>query len=587
MVFRSNNDRSRREGGARGSWDVRRGSADAAAHRASRRHAQASARYSNAAHSRKATAPSQSRVNRREIPHEVVHGARESTFGMGSGGVSGGTSGGAAGGTSGGVSGGTSGVSPHVENMSRRSGNAAGANISNRRHAKRANRGYVDQILPATVSGESAGAYSRRMNRRDFGQKIQRESSLKRLAFILAALVLIVGIGAAAAYFAFFASVDAKLSAGGDEELASSLVAVEQGQPFYTFLSADLNDTNGSNDIDAALLARYDESTGQVTLVAIPSNVRITSEDSQVSLSSVLANGKASSVVDAVSALTGVKISHYIHVDKTGFSQIVDELGGISVTVREVVDDPLAGSIYLSPGDQILDGASAAVYLAASNYRKGVETQLACQLDFARVFATRFFAREGGFALDGNLDALADHLVTDMTARDMQSYFDKLQGIDGEAIYTAQIEGSEKKTTVHGQSITLFYPSASDVSALMESVEEGADPGVLQQQEQEQGASVDKDSFEITVRNGSGITGGATSLAQVLSDAGFIVAETGNADSYVYTETLVVYLDPEYKDACEAVVQALGMGRVVNGVNGYTFNTQVLVVLGSDWKPTS
>ena len=83
------------------------------------------------------------------------------------------------------------------------------------------------------------------------------------------------------------------------------------------------------------------------------------------------------------------------------------------------------------------------------------------------------------------------------------------------------------------------------------------------------------------------MTGGATTLAQILTDAGFTVAETGNADSYVYTETLVIYLDPEYKQACEAVVQALGIGRVVNGLNGYTFDTEVLVVLGSDWKPLS
>ena len=162
---------------------------------------------------------------------------------------------------------------------------------------------------------------------------------------------------------------------------------------------------------------------------------------------------------------------------------------------------------------------------------------------------------------------------------------DELQGTNGSAIYVAQIEGSEQSSTAHGYTAKLFYPTASSVTNLMAKVDEGSDPSVLTQQNQ--AASVDKGSFEITVRNGSGMTGGATSLAQILTDAGFTVAETGNADSYVYTETLVIYLDPAYKEACEAVVQALGTGRVVNGINGYTFDTEVLVVLGSDWKPLS
>ena len=479
----------------------------------------------------------------------------------------------------------TTGVTPHVEDLSRRSGNAMNAKRSARRNGKQSNRRYVNQIAPSTLSGESAGAYSRRMNRRDFGQEIRRKSRLKRVGFILAALVLIVGIGAVAAYVAFFASVDAKLAAGSDSNLSAALTAPEQNQPFYVLLSADLNDTNGNNNIDALLLARVDQSAKHITLVAIPSNLVTTTGNSQATLSSLLTSSGASSVVNAVSSLTGVKIAHYLHIDKAGFVSIIDALGGVSVVVSEVVDDPAAGSIYLSAGEQVLNGASAAVYVAAHNYKNGAETQLACQLDFARALTTRFFSSTGGFVLEGKLDELASHVVTDLSARELQDYLNTLQGISGEELYTAQIEGYEQKSTQGNSTETLFYPTSSSVTSLMATVDAGNDPSVLQQQEET--VSVDKESFEITVRNGSGMTGGATTLAQILTDAGFTVAETGNADSYVYTETLVIYLDPEYKQACEAVVQALGIGRVVNGLNGYTFDTEVLVVLGSDWKPLS
>ena len=98
---------------------------------------------------------------------------------------------------------------------------------------------------------------------------------------------------------------------------------------------------------------------------------------------------------------------------------------------------------------------------------------------------------------------------------------------------------------------------------------------------------VDPGSFTITVRNGSGVTGGASQIADALKDRGFDVTETGNTDTYAYDETLVVYNDDAYEAAAETVVSSLGMGRTVAGAGFYTFDTDVLVVLGKDWKPTS
>ena len=56
---------------------------------------------------------------------------------------------------------------------------------------------------------------------------------------------------------------------------------------------------------------------------------------------------------------------------------------------------------------------------------------------------------------------------------------------------------------------------------------------------------------------------------------------------YVYDETLVVYNDDAFEAAAETVVASLGLGRTVPGAGFYTFDTDVLVVLGKDWKPTS
>ena len=87
------------------------------------------------------------------------------------------------------------------------------------------------------------------------------------------------------------------------------------------------------------------------------------------------------------------------------------------------------------------------------------------------------------------------------------------------------------------------------------------------------------------MRNGAGITGAASQMADQLRASGFDVADVGNTDSPVYEETLVIYRDPTFEQAAQSVASALTSGRVINGGDYYTFDTDVLVVLGADWKP--
>ena len=96
---------------------------------------------------------------------------------------------------------------------------------------------------------------------------------------------------------------------------------------------------------------------------------------------------------------------------------------------------------------------------------------------------------------------------------------------------------------------------------------------------------MDPASFTITVRNGAGITGAAQQMADQLAAGGFVVDEVGNTDSPAYDETLIIYKDEANEAAAQTVAAALTSGRVVNGGDYYSFDTDVLVVLGSDWKP--
>ncbi len=86
----------------------------------------------------------------------------------------------------------------------------------------------------------------------------------------------------------------------------------------------------------------------------------------------------------------------------------------------------------------------------------------------------------------------------------------------------------------------------------------------------------------MTVRNGAGQEGVASSAAAILKAAGFSVGEVGNANQFVYDKTLIVYKDN--KAAADLVAKSLPTGSVIAGRNMYEFTTDVLVVVGKDWK---
>ena len=75
--------------------------------------------------------------------------------------------------------------------------------------------------------------------------------------------------------------------------------------------------------------------------------------------------------------------------------------------------------------------------------------------------------------------------------------------------------------------------------------------------------------------------GVASEAADVITAEGFPVDEVGNANQFVYQETLVVYREDQAW--AEAVAQALPVAKVIPSRGMYLFDTDVLVVVGKDW----
>lgn len=459
--------------------------------------------------------------------------------------------------------------------------NASSVDFSSERKSRRATRGYVENIAPSSSSRESDARYSRRMSRGDYARSAQRRAR-RRLAIVVAACVAAaVVVAGAAGTAAYLASVGSGIALEGSDA-ADALVAVEDGEAFYTVVAADL-DTSGSSSSqagpDAVALVRIDVDAQRIDIVSIPANTRVEDADGEAcELRALAAQEGDAALVQAVAELCGVDVAHYVELDAEGVVALVDAVGGIEVTLLEEVDDPAAGDVYLEAGAQVLDGASALVVLRASNFTDGVETQLAHQRAVLRAVA-RELVGSGTLDFLRTLDAAGGTFQTDvgvMAARSAAGGVRRAEALD---VQEALLPGAE---TTSGD-VEYYVASSDDVEELIERADAGEDLATSEEEVQ----LVEPGSFTVTVRNGVGVTGIASEMAESLVELGFDVEETDNADSFVYTETLVVYADDDNLAAAETVLEALGVGRVVNGGDYYTFSTDVLVVIGDDWEPLS
>ncbi len=466
---------------------------------------------------------------------------------------------------------------PQRARASRRGMNAEAVGFSNSRKKRRAARGIVDHVTPSTASGESSQDYSRRVSRRQFAEEIQRKARVRRIVAVVGVAFVVLCVAAGVGSLAFLGSVDGKLSLG-DSNAPTALVAATDGEPYYLLCAASLGAAQGEAgpETDAYLLVRVDEGARAATVVSLPSNLQVKLSDGAAHpLYDVAALGGDAALVEAVAGFAGVNVSHFARTDAEGIAHLVDAVGGVLVNVAEEVDDPTAGDVYLAEGEQALDGAAALTLLRAQNYAGGVESQAANRAAFFFALANKLMEPHG-LGMIMRLDQTASDVQTDWKTLDLMALADALRGL--QTTYAASVPGHE--TSVDGTS--QYVASGGDWTDLMDRVRAGDDPAAPEAA----APAVDPASFTVAVRNGTDVTGSAAQLTKTLEAQGFKVVETGNVDDYtVYPETLVIYHDEALSPAADAVVKAMGAGRAINGGSYYTFEADVLVIIGTDYQP--
>ena len=456
------------------------------------------------------------------------------------------------------------------------------------KHAKRTSRRVNESTLGTHVPQRTRPSQSRHAQQNRYTQAIVRRARAKRIAIIVVIAAVIVGLAIAAGMFVFRNVVGGELSLK-DSNAKDALVSVKSGEPYYVLVTAELGavaeplETAGP---DVMLLARVDQKNKKLSLVNIPSSLQLASDNKSESVASIAQTGDAE-LIKALSTFMKIDISHIVKVKSVDdLGNLIEALGGVSVDVAQAIDDPHAGYICLPAGEQKLDKEKALVFLRAKNITYGSEDQLVNELKFGKEAIADVFSTSAG-GIGPRVEAIGPYIQTDLALGDLETLYSWLGGVNADDISTAILPGYfTAVTNVTGFDNDRYVSTASEVASFIKELEDNVD---MDAENVRSGDLASPSSFTVSVQNGTSIDGAASSAADVLKSAGFKVGDVGNAEQPVYDETLVVYKgsDSEGPARARAVIDAMKAGRAVNGDAYYTFDSDILLIIGADNKPVS
>ena len=289
-----------------------------------------------------------------------------------------------------------------------------------KRHASRGGRGIGDVA--------AAGAAALR------GYGVGR--ALRNVLCVLLALLL-------AGAVAFYALVASALHAS--EEVSASVVAPTAGEHYYVLL---LGSDSRSEETDVAradsiMLVRVDEAEQQVSIISLPRDLMVEIEGhGTCKLNAALTYGGFSGAIDAVSELAGVEISYYATVYFSGFEQLVDALGGVTV---EVPEGTYYKGVSVPAGDAVEITGEQALVLARCRHGKPADQGAYAAGDYQRTLNQRNLMKAivkkvmsaPVYKMPGYIYTVAQCVETNMPASRLIKLAFAMRGMDADSMYTA------------------------------------------------------------------------------------------------------------------------------------------------------
>ena len=470
---------------------------------------------------------------------------------------------------------------------------------STQRRVSRQTTHRAGAVSHAPSRAEGAAAYSKKR------QGTKRHRKLKIFAGVLSVLILLAG----AAIAWWMLDTNSKLRNGLDANIQSALVQVAPSDPFYMLLlgvdkdegrAENWGDSDANFRADTIILARVDPKNKKITLISIPRDTLVDlGEHGKQKINSAYSFGGATKMIEAVSKLANVNISHYAEVDFESFTKIVDSIGGITVNLPVPVSDMQYSGIDLPAGEQTLNGQQALGLSrsrhAYDNYGAGDFYRAANQRMVLTAIAKKVLKLDP-VSMSSAVSTMAESVTTDYSVTDIVGLAMQFRGLDtAKDMYSG-------RTPTNSELIDDVWYEIVDQSAwkkMMDRVNQALPPLEDTSQDETTGitGSVAGDpsaadnikpdyTGNINVLNGTNVQGLAAQKAGILKTAGYVTYADSTDDRPA--QSIVVYDGTK-----EGRAKALGVAKSLNidtsnikpNDGTYPTDVDITVILGSDQIP--
>lgn len=219
---------------------------------------------------------------------------------------------------------------------------------------------------------------------------------------------------------------------------------VKLGKPVTILLLGSDTRTRSISDSrsDAIMIVKINPKTHRAAIVSFP-------RDSWVSIpgrgnrkiNSALAEGGPELMAKTIENYSGLSIDYYAVSTFGGFRRIIDQFGGVKITLKESIKDRWAKA-NLSAGTQTLNGAQALAFSRSRHIPGGDFARAGHQQDILLALFEQEAAQPSLVRMVGGVAAIANNCTTDLAPREMLQLAQAVYSLKASSIYRVVLPGS-------------------------------------------------------------------------------------------------------------------------------------------------
>lgn len=317
---------------------------------------------------------------------------------------------------------------------------------------------------------------------------------------------------------------------------------------------------------DTIILASLQPSTKKVAMFSIPRDLAIPMENKGWrKINNVNAYAEAQkagsggvAASQAISDVLNIPIDYYLRVDFEGFTNIVDELGGIKIYVENVIDDysyPIPGReeaepyesrfehLYIEKGWQEMNGDLALKYVR-SRHSSGIEgsdfSRAKRQQKVIEAVKENFLSVKYLFkpkTIANIIEELDNHVSTNLKIWEITKLWDIFKDTKKENIINKTLDNTANgllTAMMTPEGAYILAPASGDFTEIQYMVN-----NIFSDAPAESKTKVATEKATVEVRNGTWINGLASKTALDLEKYGFEIARIGNSSQQNFQKSVI------------------------------------------------